>query len=426
MVAAGERVGRARGPRRLRGVERASSASRGSRASWGKQTPHPEHVSAYGQEVRATLFNDRARVRSQRGILRPTWAQEEAFGYRTSRFSGDGSLRHRPRDLRPRGPERRARRSATPSSTRALGVREGRARLAAKSRDAVPDSAAGAKGMVVDPRDPDSGQRGVVFRGTPRRSPPSSSRRSRRARRGGVLREGESVPRFAAGGGLFKACRRRGSSSARDPGRGDGRGGVGGIMAKHALALVNRGGGTIAGVARSRARDPARGEEELRRGASSRADLPRLRASESVKNPRCSLCRHPEGEASMVPLSLVTLGELLKKRGLSVRHRHPRDAPARRGASPAKGRETSPTSSGGGTCPSRWGRRHSADHRGSAARRRLRRRGGGRPLREPRALLSSVEGGSMLTRSFLTEATDSGLSGTRHVPLPVAPSRRRR
>jgi UDP-N-acetylmuramate dehydrogenase len=197
-----------------------------------------QNVGAYGQEVRDTLVSVRAFDRTAR-VFVDVDARDCAFGYRTSRFRGTSRyvIVRVTFDLevcRDSGPIRYA------ELGRALGISEGQRAPCREVRDAAL-ALRRSKGMVLDPDDPDSVSVGSFFV-NPTLTPVELDALEERAARGGFLRDGELVPRFAAEGSLFKVpagwlVERAGF------GKGYGRGCVG-VSAKHALALVHRGRGT--------------------------------------------------------------------------------------------------------------------------------------------------------------------------------------
>jgi UDP-N-acetylmuramate dehydrogenase len=197
-----------------------------------------QNVGAYGQEVRDTLASVRAFDRTT-GAFVDLEAGECAFGYRTSRFRGSDRyvVVRVTFDLELRG-------DSTPirygELARALGVSEGERAPCRDVRDAV-IALRRAKGMVVDPDDPDSVSVGSFFVNATLTRAEMGALEARIAERR-LLRPGETIPRFAADGDLFKVpaawlVERAGFR------KGYGQGRVG-ISAKHALALVHRGEGT--------------------------------------------------------------------------------------------------------------------------------------------------------------------------------------
>jgi UDP-N-acetylmuramate dehydrogenase len=123
---------------------------------------------------------------------------------------------------------------------RALGCGEGARAPLGAIRSTVLSLRRG-KGMVVEASDPDSVSAGSFFV-NPVVATADFERLIARVAEAGVLRAGETMPRFAAGEGRWKASagwliERAGFVK----GFGDGRVGV---STKHALALVNRGGAT--------------------------------------------------------------------------------------------------------------------------------------------------------------------------------------
>jgi UDP-N-acetylmuramate dehydrogenase len=195
-----------------------------------------QNVGAYGQEVAETI--ERVRVLDRRTREVTTIGAEECrFGYRVSAFKGNDrfvvvgvtfAL-----DVRPDGaPLRYA------ELSRALGVGEGeRAPLEAVRRTIL--GLRRAKGMVLDPGDPDSLSAGSFFVN------PILDRAGVAALEARLVARGidrVALPRFPGGDGRTKVSaawliERAGFT------KGWGDGSVG-ISRKHALALVNRGGAT--------------------------------------------------------------------------------------------------------------------------------------------------------------------------------------
>jgi UDP-N-acetylmuramate dehydrogenase len=197
-----------------------------------------QNVGAYGQEVSDTIVRVRAFDRDVGSFvdLEPAACR---FGYRSSLF------RHNPRyvvvsvafELAVTGQSAPLRYAEL---VRGLGVHEGdrapladvRARVLALRR---------AKGMVLDPSDPDSVSAGSFFVNPTLTSAELAALESR-VTQAQVLAARESMPRFAAGEGRWKLSagwlvERAGFV------RGYGQGHVG-VSGKHALALVHRGQGT--------------------------------------------------------------------------------------------------------------------------------------------------------------------------------------
>jgi UDP-N-acetylmuramate dehydrogenase len=133
---------------------------------------------------------------------------------------------------------------------RALGVKEGQTAPLHEVRRTV-RLLRRKKGMVVDPRDPDSASVGSFFV-NPVLTKEELADVEWRASRGGLLRIGETVPRFAAGGdrvevggGDWGKWKVPAGWLVEHAGfqKGYGQGRVG-VSSKHALALVHRGHGT--------------------------------------------------------------------------------------------------------------------------------------------------------------------------------------
>jgi UDP-N-acetylmuramate dehydrogenase len=197
-----------------------------------------QNVGAYGHEVNETILSVRAFDRETRAFT--VLAKEAcAFGYRTSLFRGNARYVVT-RVLF----ELDVSTSSAPvlygELARTLGVKEGERASVREVRRAV-RALRRSKGMVVDPRDPDSASVGSFFV-NPTLTPEELGAVEQRASRDGMLRGGETVPRFPVDRGQFKVpaawlVERAGFA------RGYGRGGVG-ISSKHSLALVHRGQGT--------------------------------------------------------------------------------------------------------------------------------------------------------------------------------------
>ena len=197
-----------------------------------------QNVGAYGQEVSETLAGVEAMSRAD-GSLRRFTPSECGFGYRQSVFKGaerdrwvvlavtyrlepggEPALRYPELERHLAAPDGRA---AAPT----LGEVRG-AVLALRRR----------KGMVLDPADPDTRSDGSFFVNpvVPERTLEDVLRRAREA----GIAEG-AVPRFPAAGGVKLSAgwliERAGFAKGH-------RHGNVGLSSKHALAIVNRGGGT--------------------------------------------------------------------------------------------------------------------------------------------------------------------------------------
>ena len=197
-----------------------------------------QNVGAYGQEVRETLVRVRAFDRTAASFV-DLKAKDCAFGYRTSLFRGN-----RRYVIVSATFELDVRSESAPiryaELARALGVSEGERAPCRTVRSAVLALRRG-KGMLLDPEDSDSVSAGSFFV-NPTLTLPELEALMRCASGRGFLRAGETLPRFAADGGLFKVpagwlVERAGFT------KGYGHGRVG-VSAKHALALVHRGQGT--------------------------------------------------------------------------------------------------------------------------------------------------------------------------------------
>jgi UDP-N-acetylmuramate dehydrogenase len=186
-------------------------------------------VGAYGEEVADTVVGVRVfdRTSSTFQDLTPVDCH---FGYRASIFKrSDRWIVTRVRFAFERGGDAMVRYAEL---ARALSVKEGQTAPAARVRETVVGLRR-AKGMVLDPSDPDSVSAGSFFV-NPVVDAATASRVESLA--------GAAPPRFDAGGGRVKLAagwlvERAGFTR----GWGEGRAGV---SRKHALALVNRGGAT--------------------------------------------------------------------------------------------------------------------------------------------------------------------------------------
>lgn len=195
-----------------------------------------QNVGAYGQEVKETIDGVRVLDRRARAVASVD-AGGCRFGYRTSAFKGDArfvvlgvTFALEPR--RESAPLRYA------ELTRALGIAEGgRAALEEVRRTIL--ALRRAKGMVLDPTDPDSVSAGSFFVN------PLLDRSALATLEGRLTGRGidpTALPRFPGDEGRTKVSaawliERAGFHK----GWGEGRAG---ISRKHALALVNRGGAT--------------------------------------------------------------------------------------------------------------------------------------------------------------------------------------
>ena len=198
-----------------------------------------QNIGAYGQEVRETIANVTVLDRERDDFVEMESAAC-GFGYRTSILKGTTRfVVARVRFILSRGGEGVVRYAEL---ARALGCNEGDTAKLADIRATVL-ALRRAKGMVLDPADPDSVSAGSFFV-NPILDSEALARLEQRALALGVVRAGESVPRFATGDARWKTSagwliERAGFVK----GFGDGRAGV---SRKHALALVNRGGATTA------------------------------------------------------------------------------------------------------------------------------------------------------------------------------------
>jgi len=197
---------------------------------WVGATPI-QNVGAYGQEVRDTIASVRAYDRASGGFveLRP---DECRFGYRSSVFKGSQRwIVTRVRFAFARGHEAPVRYAEL---ARSLAVDEGARAPLAAVREAV-IALRRAKGMVLDPADPESVSAGSFFVNPVVDAATLAAVAARAA---------AAPPSFPAGDGRYKISagwlvERAGFVKGWGPGRV-------GVSRKHALALVHRGGGTTA------------------------------------------------------------------------------------------------------------------------------------------------------------------------------------
>ncbi len=198
-----------------------------------------QNVGAYGQEVSDTIVL----VRGYDRETEQTFSYEPGecrFGYRSSIFRG--SDRWIVIDVRfafARGDQSSPIRYG--ELAKALGVEPGATAPLARVRDTVIALRRG-KGMVIDPDDPESKSAGSFFTNPIVDAPALAAFEARLAERG--ITTYPHWPAASAGHNMTKLAaawliERAGFA------KGDTRGGVG-ISRKHALALVNRGGGTTA------------------------------------------------------------------------------------------------------------------------------------------------------------------------------------
>ena len=197
-----------------------------------------QNVGAYGQEVKETIEAVRVLDRRTRTVA-VFDADACGFAYRASVFKGDDRyvVLAVTFALEPRGESAKLRYAEL---TRALGVTEGdRAPLEEVRRTIL--TLRRAKGMVLDPDDPDSVSAGSFFVNPLLDGAALAALEERVAARGFAT---AALPRFPGDDGRTKVpaawlIERAGFA------KGWGEGRVG-ISRKHALALVNRGGATAA------------------------------------------------------------------------------------------------------------------------------------------------------------------------------------
>jgi len=196
-----------------------------------------QNVGAYGQEVADTIVDVRAFDRTARRFVHLA-PSDCRFGYRTSVFRGNARyVVTRVRFGLARSDGSRPVRYA--ELARALGIDPGAIAPLSRVRDAVIELRR-AKGMVWDPGDPETVSAGSFFV-NPVLSPAERDELEARLRDEGVLADGATMPGFASAGG-WKVPAAWLIERAGFP-RGSTRGRVG-VSARHALALVNRGGTT--------------------------------------------------------------------------------------------------------------------------------------------------------------------------------------
>ncbi len=191
-----------------------------------------QNVGAYGQEVGETIARVRAFDRAV-GAFVEMDARACGFGYRASVFKrSDRWVVTRVRFVFEVSEQSAAVRYA--ELAKALGVREGERAPGRVVRETV-TRLRRAKGMVLDPADPDSVSAGSFFV-----NPVVDGATAAEVE----ARAGERPPRFDAGEGRWKLAAAWLVERAGFP-KGWGEGRVG-VSRKHALALVNRGGATAA------------------------------------------------------------------------------------------------------------------------------------------------------------------------------------
>jgi UDP-N-acetylmuramate dehydrogenase len=191
-----------------------------------------QNVGAYGQEVSDTLVSVSVMDRMS-GQLREVPAADCGLGYRTSVFRGQGRyvvleatfrLRDRGGMSEPIRYVELARALEVEVSERA-GLRDVRQAVLALRR---------AKGMLIDPADPDSRSAGSFFT-----NPVLTAAEYADA----CVQAGLELPSYEAGEGRKVPAAWLIEQAGFGKGWGDGRVG---ISSRHTLALVNRGGGTTA------------------------------------------------------------------------------------------------------------------------------------------------------------------------------------
>lgn len=201
-----------------------------------------QNVGAYGQDVSQTMVSLRAYDRDSREVVEIA-APECGFGYRSSRFRGSNrfvilsvgwQLREQEWSLP----------VAYPQLADALGVPVGGTGPLAQVRDAVL-ALRRAKGMVLDPEDPDTVSAGSFFVNPVLSAPDAEGLRDRIRER---LGNDVAPPLYAGEDGEMKTSAAWLIERAGFP-RGFPLGPVR-ISTKHTLALTNPGGGTTADLLR--------------------------------------------------------------------------------------------------------------------------------------------------------------------------------
>ncbi len=208
-----------------------------------------QNVGAYGQQVEDTLVSVRV-VDRDSGEAQTLSADDCELSYRGSVFKSRWPGRYIVVEvtfaLRP-GPPARPRYGELSRALDQLALEQGRAPSLAEVRQTVLRLRRG-KGMVVDPSERDSRSAGSFFV-NPTLPEANLEPLRQRARQAGLLSGDDDLPHFAAHTGARKVAaawliERAGFAKGhvhRD-------GGVG-LSTRHALAIVNRGGGTAAAVA---------------------------------------------------------------------------------------------------------------------------------------------------------------------------------
>jgi len=192
-----------------------------------------QNVGAYGQDVSETITTVTVLDR-RTGAVAHLPARACGFRYRSSAFKGTDThvvlaVTFELRRAKDSGPV------CYPELARELGVAPGASAPATEVRAAVLRLRR-AKGMVIDPTDPDSVSAGSFFTNPILSAVEFTALQTRVA--------GGEVPHFTEQGGLVKVPAAWLIEKAGFA-RGDGQGAVG-ISTKHTLALINRGGATTA------------------------------------------------------------------------------------------------------------------------------------------------------------------------------------
>jgi UDP-N-acetylmuramate dehydrogenase len=191
-----------------------------------------QNVGAYGQEVSDTLISVSVLDRMS-GQAREFAAADCGLGYRTSIFRGQGRyvVLEATFRLRDRGGKSEPIRYA--ELARTLGVEVGEPAALRDVRQAVLELRR-AKGMLIDPADPDSRSAGSFFT-----NPVLTAEEYAKA----CALAGVELPSYEAVDGRKVPAAWLIEQAGFGKGWGDGRVG---ISSRHTLALVNRGGGTTA------------------------------------------------------------------------------------------------------------------------------------------------------------------------------------
>jgi UDP-N-acetylmuramate dehydrogenase len=198
-----------------------------------------QNVGAYGQDVSETVSAVEVLDRRD-GTLRHLTPAECEFGYRSSFFKNVDPERYVVTAVTYRLRRGGSASLRYPELENYVREHHGESATLQQVRESV-IAIRKRKGMVIDPADPDTRSAGSFFM-NPLLDADAFADFERRVAAAGVLREGESIPRYPAAAGKVK------TSAAWLIERAGFRKGYGegaaGISSKHTLALVNRGGAT--------------------------------------------------------------------------------------------------------------------------------------------------------------------------------------